>query len=365
MSADPAIKLPKVAVIFQEERRRRELEHALNRRFDLSIFDDVGAAGDGMAAAAPDVALVDLQMAKRGGIDRLGLDGTTVSIIFIGVKGEGAGDLLERFGKTSRFLSWPMSSKALIETISDLISQSAEKAWEALPEVQQKPLKLTVEEYQSISTAIENGEPIDYGTAAESCTPLVDAVNQAAHHDLLASVQSHHNYTYVHSMRVATLLTLFGHGIGMSDDDLLILSTGGLLHDVGKLVTPPEILGKPGKLTDEEWPLMQDHVVQSGVLLEGGDDVRKGARIIAEQHHEKIDGTGYPKGLKGAELNELARMSAICDIFGALTDERSYKPAFPTEKAFAILESMTTGIDQNLLALFKEIFVSTKAEQAA
>ncbi len=150
-------------------------------------------------------------------------------------------------------------------------------------------------------------------------------------------MQSHHNYTYVHSMRVATLLTLFAHGLGMKGDDLLIISTGGLLHDVGKLVTPEQILDKPGKLTDEEWPTMRDHVTKSSILLGESSDVTKGALIIAGQHHEKLDGTGYPKGLKGAELNELARMSVIVDIFGALTDQRSYKPAFPTDKAFGIL----------------------------
>ena len=129
-----------------------------------------------------------------------------------------------------------------------------------------------------------------------------------------------------------------------------------MLHDVGKIVTPAQILDKPGKLTEEEWPTMRNHVVRSGELLDAGDDVTKGARIIAEQHHEKIDGTGYPLGLKGAEMNELARMSSIVDIFGALTDARSYKPAFPADKAFAILEDMGPKIDQNLLAIFRAIF---------
>ena len=145
----------------------------------------------------------------------------------------------------------------------------------------------------------------------------------------------------------------------MSDDDLQTLATGGLLHDVGKLVTPPKILNKPGKLDETEWGVMRHHVVESADILERVPDATKGARIIAEQHHEKLDGTGYPKGLKGAELNDLARMSAIVDIFGALTDARSYKPAFTTNRAFSILEDMQSAIDQNLLTIFKEIFLSS------
>jgi len=213
-----------------------------------------------------------------------------------------------------------------------------------------------VDEYQDISNAIAAGEPIDCNEASKSCKPLMDAVTSGGHHVLLKAVQSHHNYTYVHSMRVATLLTLFGHGLGMNGDDLLILSTGGLIHDVGKLVTPTEILDKPGKLTEEEWPVMRDHVTQSSELLGVSTDVTKGALIIAGQHHEKLDGSGYPLGLKDSELNELARMSVIVDIFGALTDARSYKPSFPQEKAFGILESMEKQIDQNLLRHFRDIF---------
>jgi len=263
---------------------------------------------------------------------------------------------LEEVGCPGRYLTWPFATKLLMDAIAELINEKAERGWEELPETQKKTLKMTVEEYQGIAEAISSGEPIQYSSAADSCSPLVEAINEGGHHALLNSVKSHHNYTYVHSMRVATLLTLFGYGIGMRGDDLLVLSTGGLLHDVGKMITPPTILDKPGKLTEEEWPVMRDHVVESGNLLDAGDDMTKGAKIIAEQHHEKIDGTGYPLGLKGAELNELARMSGIVDIFGALTNERSYKPAFPPAKAFAILESMQTGIDQNLLMLFKDIF---------
>ncbi len=73
-------------------------------------------------------------------------------------------------------------------------------------------------------------------------------------------------------------------------------------------------------------------------------------------------GSGYPRGLKGGQLNDLARMSAIVDIFGALTDCRSYKPAFPAEKAFSILESMGAAIDQNMLSMFREIFSSKQTE---
>ena len=363
--------LPRVYVVTRNPKRSEELGGVLSRFFDLSMFDSTSRAGMALLETPPDVVLVEVELTRKGGLNPLltsadGPDDEHPPFIFIGQQGEGFDALVTEFGETSRYLRWPITARELIDTIGELISQDAEKSWDALPEIQKRPLKLTVEEYKSIAAAIEKGEPIDYNSAAESCAPVAEAVRGGAHHELLKSVQTHHNYTYVHSMRVATLLTLFGHGLGMKGDNLLILSTGGLLHDVGKLVTPPLILNKPGKLSEEEWPIMRDHAVQCAKLLEAGDDVTRGAQIIAEQHHEKLDGTGYPKGLKANELNELARMSVICDIFGALTDKRSYKEAFSAEKAFGILESMSTGIDQNLLAMFKEIFISTETpEQAA
>lgn len=253
-------------------------------------------------------------------------------------------------------LIWPTTTKALLHAVTLIAGEKAERSWRELPPDVGRPLTTTVQQYQAMSDAIARGEQIDCTSVATSCQPLLDAVEAGKHHELLKAVQSHHNYTYVHSMRVATLLTLFGHGLGMKGDDLLILSTGGLIHDVGKLATPEHILNKPGKLTDEEWPVMRDHVVRSSELLSDSMHVTRGALIIAAQHHEKIDGSGYPKGLKGAELNELARMSAIVDIFGALTDKRSYKPAFAQEKAFDILTDMNTQIDQSLLKVFRTIF---------
>jgi HD-GYP domain-containing protein (c-di-GMP phosphodiesterase class II) len=363
------ITLPSVFLIAHEPRHRGELESLLARHFNVHTYDDVHAAMGALESQAPDVVVIENDMPPKGGLRMLVMQASGLSkspgFLVTANKGEGLNVSFADGPAAGRYLTWPFSGRVLIDQISELINLSAEKGWESLPEIQRRPLQMTVAEYQKVSDAIAAGEPIDYKSAAESCGPLVEATKDGAAHALLKAVQSHHDYTYVHSTRVATLLTLFGHGLGMTGDNLLILSTGGLLHDVGKLVTPPEILGKPGKLDDQEWPIMQNHVVESGHLLSLNPDVVKGARIIAEQHHEKLDGTGYPLGLKGKDLNDLARMSTIVDIFGALTDARSYKPAFPAEKAFAILEDMSGGIDQNLLKVFKEIFLpGSKAEAA-
>lgn len=356
---ETGIIVPSVFVVAHDARHRGELEALLAKHFTVTSFQDVHTVIGAFEHELPDVVVVENDM-PMGGLRVLVTQAGGLkqppSFLVTAKKGDGLNVSFMDSRVEGRYLMWPFSGRVLIDQISELINLAAERGWDDLPERQSKPLKMTVEEYQKVADCIARGEPIDYTTASESCSSLVDATKNGDAHALLKAVQSHHDYTYVHSTRVATLLTLFGYGLGMRGDNLLILATGGLLHDVGKLVTPPEILGKPGKLDDQEWPIMQHHVVESGLLLGKAEHIKKGAQIIAEQHHEKIDGSGYPKGLKGAEMNELARMSSIVDIFGALTDARSYKPAFPAEKAFAILEDMGPAIDQNLLKVFREIF---------
>ena len=157
---------------------------------------------------------------------------------------------------------------------------------------------------------------------------------------------------------MATLLSLFGSAAGVKGDELLTLASGGLLHDAGKMSIPHDVLNKPGKLDEAEFIVMKSHVPETIKFLCGNPEIPKAVLDIASQHHEKINGTGYPNGLKGSELNELARMASIVDVFSALTDRRVYKPPMEPEKAIKIMtEEMTTHLDQNFLRLFQAMLL--------
>lgn len=355
--------LPKVLVVTQNTGHLAFFEATLSPYFHLSVFQEVEPAMEQCRNVSSQIIIIDLNQKDDDNRDHFIEVSRSLKTKGPGLIATGGPELIDDIRRSgldipNQYVRWPIPAKTILDTISQIIGEKAEQSWRELPEQVGRPLTLTVDQYKDISKAIANGDPIDCASTQESCKPLIQAVSSGNHHSILGAVQNHHNYTYVHSLRVATLLTLFGHGLGMKGDDMLVLSAGGLMHDVGKLVTPKKILDKPGKLTDDEWPIMQNHVVKSRQILEESPGITKGALIIAGQHHEKIDGSGYPDGLKGAELNELARMSAIVDIFGALTDARSYKPAFPPEKAFGILEGMKEQIDQNLLNVFRAIFES-------
>lgn len=348
-----------VLVVLGKAQERTELTLLLSRTYRVEAFLDFEDAWSAMLKEPPAAVLTDLRAIEHNGQDYIAMKQKTevLSDIPFVVMGDNTsndyGPKLEADGDV--YLQRPFTSRTLFNALNDNMNQAIEKRWDRLPPVQGAALKETVARFHDISRAIETGAPLDMAENKKSCEPLIQSVTSKQYRGILDNVQGHHNYTYVHSLRVATFLSIFGDAIGMKGDDLMTLTTGGLLHDVGKMATPPDILNKNGKLDEAEWGVMVGHVNHSKTVLERTPDVTKGITIIAQQHHEKLDGSGYPLGLKGAQLNDLARMSTIVDIFGALTDERSYKPAMEPDRAFEILEEMGPKLDQPLVRVFRDV----------
>ena len=349
---------PVVGLVDANPRHSAEIAEALSQFYNVQQFGDGREAVVALVTRPPAVIIIDEAAPPRSGREVLGLIRMAPSLAAVPIicKMEDPDSVFAadtRKSEHSTVLQKPFKRSQLLAAISAHVNKSIESAWAEIEPVQRAALENTVSAFNHIAELIESGEPIPYNQMKESCAPLTRAVSDGNYKDVLKGVRGHDNYSYVHSLRVATLLALFGHTIGIKGEDLMTLSTGGLLHDVGKMDIPHEVLNKPGKLTDEEFVVMKSHVTNTLNHLRVALDIPKGAIIIAEQHHEKLDGTGYPHGLKGTELNELARMSAIVDIFSALTDRRVYKPPMPPEQAMGIMTGMKDGLDQNLLALFR------------
>ncbi|MBL0385380.1 HD-GYP domain-containing protein [Tumebacillus sp. ITR2] len=141
----------------------------------------------------------------------------------------------------------------------------------------------------------------------------------------LSNIYSTDNFLYHHSVNVSILAMAIGMEMGLTQKQLLDLGVGTLLHDVGKLSLPQEILNKPGKLTPEEFDVIKQHPMVGYEILRQQDDISILSAHIALQHHEKIDGTGYPRGLKGDEIHLYARITAVADVYEALTANRVYR----------------------------------------
>ncbi len=164
----------------------------------------------------------------------------------------------------------------------------------------------------------------------EEVGALVEEINQsiARNSDALLSLarlKNADNYTYLHSVAVCALMIALGRQMGLEDALLKEVGMAGLLHDVGKMAIPGEILNKPGRLTDEEFLIVKAHPQQGWEMLKSCPNVNDIALDVCLHHHETVVGTGYPDGLSGEALSLYARMGAVCDVYDAITSERCYK----------------------------------------
>ena len=160
-------------------------------------------------------------------------------------------------------------------------------------------------------------------------------------------------YLLEHSVNVAFLLVTFGKHLDLDKALLKEMAVGGILHDIGKIQVDNKILHKPGKLTDEEFEEIKKHQVYAVDIMKETEGLSQVSKDVCLMHHEKIDGNGYPKGLKGDEIPQHGRMSCIVDIFDALTATRCYKEAMSPAAAFKILMKLTPfHLDQQLVYEF-------------
>ncbi|MFD2446644.1 HD domain-containing phosphohydrolase [Bacillus sp. CGMCC 1.16607] len=153
--------------------------------------------------------------------------------------------------------------------------------------------------------------------------------------DLAVSIEEKDGYTVDHCHRINRLSMLVGETLGLKTKQILRLNIASFLHDVGKLKIPLEILLKPGKLTSEEWEIMKQHSTYGREILEETNlPLLRNAGIVVEQHHERYDGKGYPKGLKGEEISIEAAIISVVDSFDAMTTDRVYKKGMTRDEAF-------------------------------
>ncbi|MDI4634027.1 HD-GYP domain-containing protein [Pelomonas sp. V22] len=168
---------------------------------------------------------------------------------------------------------------------------------------------------------------------AEQCLPLVEEVaNSVARNPSalisLARLKTKDDYTYLHSVAVCALMVSLSRQLGLDEAQTREAGLAGLLHDVGKMMMPTEVLNKPGQLTDAEFAVMRSHPMRGYEALKEGNAVPEAALEVCLHHHEKMDGSGYPHRQAGEQISLLSRMGAVCDVYDAITSNRPYKNAW-------------------------------------
>ncbi len=273
-------------------------------------------------------------------------------------KDRNAIDRLKEYSDCLSFI--PFDDGVFLTNFWKLCDNDTERDWENLNYAQSSILKITKRNIEKIF-AIESGNHCQMGLVTECSNAVVDAARSNELDGVLLALRNHHSYSFVHNLKVSALMTIFGSHIGLKRNDLHMLAQGGLLHDIGKSQIPLGLLDKPGPLNETEWEEMKRHVIYSGNIMGNDSNVPSEILNIAMRHHEKMDGTGYPNGLKGTQLDDLSLIAQIADVYSALTDKRSYKPSLPKEKVIGIMKSMRSHhLEAGFLDKFLEILQDGK-----
>ena len=227
----------------------------------------------------------------------------------------------------------------------------------------EKEIKQAVKVYASSKKAIQTmfedarmGNSIDFGTTKTIVTEISESVMRNS--DALISImriKTADEYTYMHSVAVCALMIALAKSLGLDQETCTEAGIAGLLHDIGKTKISDDILNKPGKLTDQEYELMKTHPDEGYKILTTHYSVGEKVEDVCLHHHEKIDGSGYPKGLKGTEISLLARMGAICDVYDAVTSDRPYKKGWNPAEALQRMSQWKGHFDPQLFQSFVKI----------
>jgi HD-GYP domain-containing protein (c-di-GMP phosphodiesterase class II) len=194
---------------------------------------------------------------------------------------------------------------------------------------------------QKLFRNAQKGLPLELVSVRKITTESTDIIfNNPNALACVLNLRNKDEYLLEHSVAVSLLMTMFAVYLKIDKDIVNQLAIGAFLHDVGKIMVPDNILNKPDKLTADEFYVMKSHASHSINIMKNTPGISAISLEVASQHHEKLNGKGYPLGLKAEKISRYGRMISICDIFDALTSTRCYKAGYPQVKAFGILRTL-------------------------
>ena len=223
--------------------------------------------------------------------------------------------------------------------------------------IQEKTRMDAIKVVHSVFKDISEKHEMDTEGLAQAANRIVtDIIARREHLVQLTDIRLHDTYTFAHSVNVAVLSAIMGKFSGLTEDEMKTLVMGGLLHDLGKISVSPAVLNKNGRLTDAEFEEIKTHPMEGAHRIHQFEWTLPKASIlaaIAAQHHEHVDGSGYPRGIGGDRMHRFAKMVSIADVYDALTSERPYKKAYTPSVAYSIMmKTDKSHFDGELLEQF-------------
>ncbi len=208
-------------------------------------------------------------------------------------------------------------------------------------------------EVTTLFTEVRMGKAME----VDQVLPFVEEVSASVQRNSvalvsLARLKTKDDYTFMHSVSVCALMVALSRQIGLGEEETRQAGVAGMLHDIGKMAIPLDILNKPGSLTDNEFAVVRRHPEQGFAMLSECKGLGEVPLDVCLHHHEKMDGSGYPKGLSGEQITRMARMGAICDVYDAITSTRAYKQAWDPSASIQRMSQWKGSFDPELFQSF-------------
>jgi HD-GYP domain-containing protein (c-di-GMP phosphodiesterase class II) len=235
-----------------------------------------------------------------------------------------------------------------------MLKSATHAAFVSLPE-HREALIAADEALDRVFALATHGGPLPMQTIDRQTDTIIGSLRESGLGGWLTGVRMHHSLTYQHCLLVTGVAIAFGQHLGFTRRDLGRVAIGALLHDVGKARVPVGILDKPSALTPEERGLMTLHPGFGAALLEDDPAISPDILAVVRDHHEFLDGSGYPGGLTGGSISDFVRLITVADVFAALIEKRPYRQPMSGQDAYDILLSMNGQLDQAIVRAIRPI----------
>jgi putative nucleotidyltransferase with HDIG domain len=213
----------------------------------------------------------------------------------------------------------------------------------------------------SVAGSLWDSAKVEGAPDADAARSMVDSLAQAVAQNrtalmALTALKNYDNYTFTHMVNVSILTMGQARGLGVEGPLLREFGLAALMHDIGKVKTPSEILNKPEKLTEHEFEILKRHTVEGAEILRRTPEIPTLAPVVAFEHHLRADGTGYPNSVTRSSLNLGTVLCGIADVYDAMRSQRIYQEAFPTDRILAVLQRNDGAqFDQHLVRRFAQL----------
>jgi putative nucleotidyltransferase with HDIG domain len=208
---------------------------------------------------------------------------------------------------------------------------------------------------EDIFSVARSGQVPSMASVSHAGAQIVERIQEIGLSRYLSTIRSHHSRTYAHCLIVTAVAASFGIHLGFGRKDQERVAIAGLLHDIGKSQIALDILEKPADLSEQERAIMNAHPVIGYDLLRGTPGLADDTLDMVLHHHECLDGSGYPHGLRGSQISDLNRVITISDVYGALIEPRPYKPPMTLTQAYDVLQAMGPKLDRALVRAFSPL----------